>query len=50
MVNARLFPAIALAAVGAFLATATNAQALTLADLTNSSGNSNGSSVTVGDL
>lgn len=50
MVKARLFPAIALAVVGAVMGIASNAHALTLADLTNSSGLSNGSSVTVGDL
>jgi hypothetical protein len=50
MVKARLYPALALAVVGAVMGIASNAHALTMADLTNSSGLSNGSSVTVGDL
>lgn len=50
MANARLLPVFALTAVGVVMGAATNAHALTLADLTTVSGVSNGASVVFGDL
>lgn len=50
MAYSRMLPAFALAAVGAVMGAASSAQAITLADLVNSSGLSNGATVTYGDF